>query len=71
MNKLKPQPTLVDQVYEAILSDITEGKFDNLRRLKQEEIAESLDITIEEVKQSIKNNGRHLSMDAPLKAFRS
>ena len=32
-----------------------------------EEIAESLDITIEEVKQSIKNNGRHLSMDAPLK----
>ncbi len=32
-----------------------------------EEIAESLDITIEEVKQSIKNSGRHLSMDAPLK----
>ena len=32
-----------------------------------EEIAESLDITVEEVKQSIKNNGRHLSMDAPLK----
>ena len=31
-----------------------------------EEIAESLDITIEEVKQSIKNSGRHLSMDAPL-----
>ncbi|GIR60466.1 MAG: hypothetical protein CM15mP65_30470 [Crocinitomicaceae bacterium] len=29
-----------------------------------EEIAESLDITIEEVKQSIKNSGRHLSMDA-------
>ena len=32
-----------------------------------EEIAESLDMTIEEVKQSIKNSGRHLSMDAPLK----
>ncbi|MBT7135839.1 MAG: RNA polymerase sigma factor RpoD/SigA, partial [Polaribacter sp.] len=32
-----------------------------------DEIAESLDITITEVKQSIENSGRHLSMDAPLK----
>ena len=40
MNKLKPTPTLVDQVYEAILSDISEGKFDENNRLKQEEIAE-------------------------------
>jgi len=31
-----------------------------------EEIAEELDVTITEVKQSIKNSGKHLSMDAPL-----
>ena len=31
------------------------------------ELAESLDMTIEEVKQSLKNAGRHVSMDAPLK----
>ena len=53
MNKLKPQPTLVDQVYEAILSDITEGKFDNLRRLKQEEIAESLGVSRQPVQQAL------------------
>lgn len=32
-----------------------------------EEIANELDMTITEVKQSMKNSGRHLSMDAPLK----
>lgn len=32
-----------------------------------EEIAKDLDMTISDVKQSIKNSGRHLSMDAPLK----
>ena len=32
-----------------------------------EEIAKELDMTITEVKQSMKNSGRHLSMDAPLK----
>lgn len=31
-----------------------------------EEIAEELDITIKEVKQSIANGGKHVSMDAPL-----
>jgi RNA polymerase primary sigma factor len=31
-----------------------------------EEIAEELDVTINEVKQSLENHGRHLSMDAPL-----
>ena len=31
------------------------------------EIAEVLDMTLEEVKQSLKNSGRHVSMDAPLK----
>ncbi|RIA10801.1 RNA polymerase primary sigma factor [Flavobacteriaceae bacterium MAR_2010_72] len=32
-----------------------------------EEIAKELDMTLTEVKQSMKNSGRHLSMDAPLK----
>jgi RNA polymerase primary sigma factor len=31
-----------------------------------EEIAKELDMTVEEVKQSLKNSGRHVSMDAPL-----
>jgi RNA polymerase primary sigma factor len=31
-----------------------------------EEIAAELDMTIEDVKQSLKNSGRHVSMDAPL-----
>ncbi|WP_224482785.1 sigma-70 family RNA polymerase sigma factor [Robertkochia aurantiaca] len=32
-----------------------------------EEIAKELDMTVNDVKQSIKNSGRHISMDAPLK----
>ncbi|MFT5848115.1 MAG: RNA polymerase primary sigma factor [Psychroserpens sp.] len=32
-----------------------------------QEIAQELDMTVSEVKQSLKNSGRHLSMDAPLK----
>ncbi|MBR9915360.1 MAG: RNA polymerase sigma factor RpoD/SigA [Algicola sp.] len=32
-----------------------------------QEIAQELDMTVTEVKQSLKNSGRHLSMDAPLK----
>jgi len=32
-----------------------------------EEIAQELDLTVSDVKQSMKNSGRHLSMDAPLK----
>ena len=31
-----------------------------------EEIAQELDMTVEDVKQSLKNSGRHVSMDAPL-----
>jgi DNA-binding GntR family transcriptional regulator len=53
MNRLKPQPTLVDQVYEAILSDISEGKFDEKNRLKQEEIAESLGVSRQPVQQAL------------------
>ena len=60
MNKLQPHPTLVDQVYEAILSEITEGKFDDGRRIKQEEIAESLGVSRQPVQQALlllKNHG--------------
>ncbi|MFC4633334.1 RNA polymerase sigma factor RpoD/SigA [Dokdonia ponticola] len=39
----------------------------NERPPTAEEIARSLDMSINEVKQSLKNSGRHLSMDAPLK----
>ncbi len=33
---------------------------------RNEDIAEHLDISVREVKESLKNSGRHLSMDAPL-----
>ena len=38
----------------------------NERPPSPEEIAKELDMTITEVKESLKNAGRHLSMDAPL-----
>ncbi|MDY2587398.1 sigma-70 family RNA polymerase sigma factor [Winogradskyella aquimaris] len=46
--------------------------FSHLEQIHQrppnaEEIARELDISTREVKQSMKNSGRHLSMDAPLK----
>ena len=36
------------------------------RQPSAEEIAKELDMTVEDVKQSLKNSGRHVSMDAPL-----
>ena len=45
MRRLQPQPTLVDQVYEAILSEISSGKFARDARLIQEELAESLGVS--------------------------
>ena len=36
------------------------------REPRPDEIAEELDITVEEVKDALKHSGRHLSMDAPL-----
>ncbi len=39
----------------------------NERPPTPEELANELDISVEEVKQSLKNSGRHVSMDAPLK----
>jgi RNA polymerase primary sigma factor len=38
----------------------------NERMPSPEEIAKELDMTVEDVKQSLKNSGRHVSMDAPL-----
>ena len=37
------------------------------RRPNADEIAKELDLSVREVKQSMKNSGRHLSMDAPLR----
>jgi len=39
---------------------------ENEREPSAEEIAKKLDMTINEVKESMKNSGRHVSMDAPL-----
>ncbi len=39
----------------------------NQRPPSPDEIAKELDMSIEDVKESLKNSGRHLSMDAPLK----
>ena len=39
---------------------------ENEREPSAEEIAKKLDLTVNEVKESMKNSGRHVSMDAPL-----
>jgi RNA polymerase primary sigma factor len=39
---------------------------ENEREPSPEEIAQRLDMTVNEVKESLKNSGRHVSMDAPL-----
>jgi DNA-binding GntR family transcriptional regulator len=66
MRRLQPQPTLVDQVYEAILSDITAGKFGHDARLIQEDLAESLGVSRQPVQQALlllRNHG--ILRDAP------
>jgi len=66
MRALTPQPTLVDQVYQAILSEISEGKLGPDHRLIQEEIAESLGVSRQPVQQALlllRNHG--LLRDAP------
>ncbi len=66
MQVLAAQPTLVDQVYEAILSDISAGKFGHDNRLIQEELAESLGVSRQPVQQALlllRNHG--LLHDAP------
>lgn len=53
INKIKKAYSYLEQSHE--------------RPPSAEEIANELDMTVTEVKQSMKNSGRHLSMDAPLK----
>lgn len=53
MRTLSPQPTLVDQVYEAILTDVTEGRFGSESRLIQEEIAAALGVSRQPVQQAL------------------
>ncbi len=52
INKINKTFAFLEQAHERIPS--------------AEEIAKELDMTVEEVKQSLKNSGRHVSMDAPL-----
>ncbi len=66
MRKLQPQPSLVDQVYEAILSEISAGKFGADSRLIQEDLAESLGVSRQPVQQALlllRNHG--ILRDAP------
>lgn len=66
MRILTPQPTLVDQVYEAILAEITEGKFGPDSRLIQEELAEGLGVSRQPVQQALLLlRSRGLLCDAP------
>lgn len=53
MQILTPQPTLVNQVYEALLSEITDGKFNADARLIQEDIALSLGVSRQPVQQAL------------------
>ncbi|TNF75627.1 MAG: RNA polymerase sigma factor RpoD/SigA [Bacteroidetes bacterium] len=53
INKIKKTFSYLEQAHE--------------RPPSAEEIAKELDMSITEVKQSIRNSGRHVSMDAPLK----
>ncbi len=66
MRRLQPQPSLVDQVYEAILSEVSSGKFGRDARLIQEEIAAKLGVSRQPVQQALlllRNHG--ILRDAP------
>ncbi len=53
MRALTPQHTLVGQVHESILSEISEGKFGPDSRLIQEVLAESLGVSRQPVQQAL------------------
>lgn len=66
MRTLPAQPTLVDQVYEAVLSEISAGNFGPDSRLIQEELAESLGVSRQPVQQALLLLRSHgLLRDAP------
>ena len=66
MRCLPAQATLVDQVYEAVLSEISSGKFAADNRLIQEELAESLGVSRQPVQQALLLLRSHgLLRDAP------
>ena len=66
MQTLSPQPTLVDQVYESILAEITEGRLGLDSRLIQEELAEALGVSRQPVQQALLLlRSRGLLRDAP------
>ncbi len=53
MQILRPQLTLVEQVYEAILSQIESGRYGGDARLVQEEVAETLGVSRQPVRQAL------------------
>jgi DNA-binding GntR family transcriptional regulator len=66
MRALTPQSRLVEQVYEAILTEITEGKLPPNSRLIQDELAEVYGVSRQPVQQALlllRNHG--LVRDAP------
>lgn len=66
MRELTPLPTLVEQVYEAILAEISAGKLPPGSRIIQEQIAHGLGVSRQPVQQALlllRNQG--LLRDAP------
>ncbi len=66
MKELATQPKLVEQVYKAILNEITEGKFAPGERIIQEQIAQELGVSRQPVQQALlllRNEG--VLRDAP------
>lgn len=66
MKVLSAQPKLVEQVYEAILSEISEGKFPLGTRLIQDQLAHELGVSRQPVQQALlllRNQG--ILRDAP------
>ncbi len=66
MHILRPQLTLVEQVYDAILSQIESGRYGGDSRLVQEEVAETLGVSRQPVRQALlllRNEG--VLMNAP------